>query len=34
MEPYEIPGYGTTNKKSTWGFNYQMLISIPLPKRK
>jgi hypothetical protein len=34
MEPYEIPGYGTTNKKSTWGFNYQVLISIPLPKRK
>lgn len=30
MLPYDIPGYGTNDKESTWGFNYQVLIRLPL----
>jgi hypothetical protein len=30
MEPFDIPGYGNTHKKSTWGFNYQLMFRIPL----
>ncbi len=25
----DVPGYGETAKKSTWGFNYQIMIRIP-----
>ncbi len=32
MEPHDIPGYGTTNKETTWGFNYQLMYRIPLRK--
>lgn len=30
MLPYDIPGYGNTDTHSTWGFNYQVLIRLPL----
>ena len=32
MIPHDIPGYGTNDidKESTWGFNYQVLIRLPL----
>lgn len=29
MLPYDIPGYGSNDKHSTWGFNYQVLIRLP-----
>ena len=29
MEPHDIPGYGKTNKETTWGFNYQLMFRIP-----
>jgi hypothetical protein len=32
MIPHEVPGYGRTDKESTWGFNYQVLFRIPLRK--
>lgn len=31
---YDIPGYGKTNKETTWGFNYQILFRIPIRKEK
>lgn len=34
MIPYDIPGYGNNEKNSTWGFNYQVLIGIPVKKKK
>lgn len=35
MIPHDIPGYGTNDieKESTWGFNYQVLIRLPLRSR-
>jgi hypothetical protein len=30
MKPYDIPGYGNTNKGTTWGFNYQLMFRIPV----
>jgi hypothetical protein len=30
MVPHDIPGYGKTNKETTWGFNYQLMYRIPL----
>lgn len=30
MVPYDIPGYGQNEKRSTWGFNYQLMIRIPI----
>jgi hypothetical protein len=30
--PTEVPGYGRTHKDSYWGFNYQILIRIPVRK--
>jgi len=33
MLPHDIPGYGRTDKQSTWGFNYQLLIKIPIRKK-
>lgn len=27
--PHDVPGYGRTDKESTWGFNYQIFIKIP-----
>jgi hypothetical protein len=32
MLPYDVPGFGTTDKETTWGFNYYVLIRIPLRK--
>jgi hypothetical protein len=34
MLPSDVPGYGRTDKNSTWGFNYQIFLRIPLPKKK
>lgn len=34
MLPNDIPGYGRTDKKSTWGFNYLLLVRIPVRKVK
>jgi hypothetical protein len=30
MIPHDVPGYGRTDKETTWGFNYQVFIRIPL----
>ena len=32
MLPYDIPGYGNTNKETTWGFNYYLMVRVPLRK--
>jgi hypothetical protein len=32
MAPHDIPGYGKTNKETTWGFNYQLMYRIPFRK--
>jgi hypothetical protein len=32
LSPADIPGYGRTDKNSTWGFNYQLLFRIPIKK--
>ena len=32
MLPFDVPGYGHSDKTSTWGFNYQILIRIPVRK--
>lgn len=29
LVPHDVPGYGKTNKSSTWGFNYQLFFRIP-----
>jgi hypothetical protein len=31
---YDVPGYGKTEKETTWGFNYQILFRIPIRKEK
>jgi hypothetical protein len=33
MLVHDIPGYGRTNKETTWGFNYQVFINIPVRKQ-
>lgn len=33
MLPHDIPGYGRNEKKSAWGFNYQLLIRLPIRKK-
>jgi Domain of unknown function (DUF6048) len=30
MLPHDIPGYGQNIKQSTWGFNYLVLVRLPL----
>lgn len=30
LEPHDVPGYGRTDKESYWGFNYQILVRIPV----
>lgn len=30
----DIPGYGSTDKPSTWGFSYYLLVKLPVPKKK
>jgi len=32
MSPHDVPGFGLTNKTSTWGFNYQIYFRIPFKK--
>jgi hypothetical protein len=32
MLPHDVPGYGRTDKESYWGFNYQIMIRIPVRK--
>lgn len=34
MMPHDVPGFGRTDKESTWGFNYLILVRLPLPKKK
>lgn len=34
LEPYDVPGYGSTYKNSTWGFNYLLLLRIPVRKER
>jgi hypothetical protein len=34
MLPHDVPGYGRTDKESTWGFNYQIFVRLPVPKKK
>jgi hypothetical protein len=29
LAPHDVPGYGRTDKNTTWGFNYSVLIRIP-----
>jgi hypothetical protein len=33
LVPHDVPGYGSTDKESTWGFNYQVFIRIPVRKQ-
>jgi hypothetical protein len=32
MIPHDVPGYGGTDRESTWGFNYQIFIRLPFRK--
>lgn len=32
--PSDVPGFGRTDKLDTWGFNYQVFVKLPLPKKK
>lgn len=32
MLPYDVPGFGTTDKDTTWGFNYYVMVRIPILK--
>jgi hypothetical protein len=34
MIPSDVPGFGRTDKPSTWGFNYMLLFRIPVGKAK
>jgi len=31
--PSDVPGYGSTDKDNTWGFNYQIFFRIPVRKQ-
>jgi hypothetical protein len=33
MIPSDVPGYGSTDKDNTWGFNYQIFFRIPVRKQ-
>ncbi len=30
LEPHDVPGFGKTFKSTTWGFNYVVLIRLPV----
>lgn len=30
MLPHDVPGYGITNKETTWGFNYYLMLRLPV----
>lgn len=32
MLPHDVPGFGRTNKDTTWGFNYYLMIRLPIRK--
>lgn len=32
MIPYDVPGFGRTNKDTTWGFTYYVMLRIPIRK--
>lgn len=32
MMSHDVPGYGKTNRDTYWGFNYQVMIRLPLSK--
>lgn len=32
MLPHEVPGFGRTDKETTWGFNYYVMVRLPLRK--
>lgn len=32
MLPHDVPGFGKTDKETTWGFNYYLMLRIPLRK--
>jgi hypothetical protein len=32
MLPYDVPGFGRTDKDTTWGFNYYIMLRIPIRK--
>jgi hypothetical protein len=32
MLPHDVPGFGKTNNETTWGFNYHLLIKLPIRK--
>lgn len=32
MLSYDVPGFGRTDKETTWGFNYYVMIRIPVRK--
>lgn len=32
MLPHDVPGFGKTNKETTWGFNYYLMLRLPLRK--
>lgn len=34
LTSYDIPGYGTIVKESTWGFNYLLMYRIPFGKKR
>jgi hypothetical protein len=34
MLPSDVPGFGRTDKETTWGFNYQIFARLPLSKKK
>jgi hypothetical protein len=32
MLPYDVPGFGRTDKDTTWGFNYYFMVRVPIRK--
>lgn len=32
MLPHDVPGFGRTDKETSWGFNYYVMLRIPLRK--
>ncbi len=34
MIPSDVPGFGRTDRPTTWGFNYQVFVRLPVAKKK
>jgi hypothetical protein len=32
MLPHDVPGFGGTDKDTTWGFNYYVMLRLPIRK--